>query len=53
MNTTPNINVFDEVQSRLAQNRIPRYGPILALAARSILILLAQGLTFLSREVPV
>lgn len=35
------------IQARLAEGRIPRYGPMLMLVARSALILLVQGLTFL------
>ncbi len=41
------INSFESSQSRLAEGRIPRYGPWLMLIARSALILIAQGLTFL------
>ncbi len=44
--TTPS-NSFEAIQSRLAEGRIPRYGPILMLFARSAFILLAQGITFL------
>jgi hypothetical protein len=40
-------NSFEGVQSRLAEGRIPRYGPLLMLIARPAFILLAQGLTFL------
>lgn len=35
------------IQSYLAEGRIPRYGPMLVLVARSAFILLAQGITFL------
>ena len=35
------------IQSRLAEGRIPRFGPILMLFARSAFILIAQGITFL------
>jgi hypothetical protein len=35
------------IQTRLAEGRIPRYGPFLMLFARPAFILLAQGLTFL------
>ncbi len=44
--TTP-VNSFEAIQSRFAQGRIPRYGPMLMLIARSAFILLAQGITFL------
>ncbi|MGE5072777.1 MAG: type II CAAX prenyl endopeptidase Rce1 family protein [Anaerolineae bacterium] len=37
----------DALQVRAAQGRIPRYGPMLMLFARSGFILLAQGLTYL------
>lgn len=40
------INSFEAVQARLAEGRIPRYGPMLMLFARSAFILLAQGITF-------
>lgn len=40
-------NSQDFVRARLAYGRIPRYGPMLMLFARSALILLAQGITFL------
>lgn len=40
-------NSQDFVRARLADERIPRYGPMLMLFARSALILLAQGITFL------
>jgi hypothetical protein len=35
------------MHARLADGRIPRYGPVLMLFARSAFILLAQGITFL------
>jgi hypothetical protein len=38
---------FSHIQTRLAAGRIPRYGPLLMLLARSTLILLAQGLALL------
>lgn len=47
MNTTVPINSFEAVQTRFEQGRIPRYGPMLMLVARSAFILIAQGLTFL------
>jgi membrane protease YdiL (CAAX protease family) len=47
MDTPETVNSFEAVQSRLAEGRIPRYGPMLMLVARSAFILLAQGLTFL------
>jgi hypothetical protein len=40
-------NSLEVIQSHLAQGRIPRYGPMLMLFARSAFILLVQGLTFL------
>jgi membrane protease YdiL (CAAX protease family) len=47
MQTDLSINSQQAVQSRLATGRIPRYGPMLMLFARSAFILLAQGITFL------
>ena len=47
MNTFPLANSLESIQSRLAEGRIPRYGPMLMLFARSAFILLAQGITFL------
>lgn len=41
------INSPEEIQSRLDQGRIPRWGPPLMLISRSVFILLAQGLTLL------
>ena len=41
------VNSFESVQSRWDEGRIPRYGPILVLVARSAFILTAQGLTLL------
>lgn len=38
---------FEYIQSHFIAGRIPRYGPILILVARSAFILIAQGLTFL------
>jgi hypothetical protein len=35
------------IQARLAEGRIPRYGPMLMLFARSTFILIFQGITFL------
>jgi uncharacterized protein len=40
-------NSSEAIQSRLADGRIPRYGPMLMLFSRSAFILLAQGITFL------
>lgn len=40
-------NSPEAIQPRLAEGRLPRYGPLLMLLARSALILLAQGITFL------
>lgn len=45
--TTLVLNSSQAIGSRLAELRIPRYGPLLMLVARSTFILLAQGLTFL------
>ncbi len=47
MNITVTVNSLEAVQPRLAEGRVPRYGPILMLMARSAFILIAQGLTFL------
>jgi hypothetical protein len=47
MTTHVLIGSHHAIQSRLAKGRIPRYGPILMLFARSTFILLAQGITFL------
>jgi len=55
MTTSPSINSFESVQSRFAEGRIPHWGPIALLVARSAFILLAQGLTlllFLQLKVP-
>jgi hypothetical protein len=41
------INSAEGIQARLAEGRIPRYGPMLMLFARPALILIAQGITFL------
>lgn len=41
------VNSRESIQSRLAEGRIPKYGPILMIAARPALILIAQGLTYL------
>lgn len=47
MTTLVATNSPQAMQTRLAQGRIPRYGPILMLFARSGLILFAQGMVFL------
>jgi membrane protease YdiL (CAAX protease family) len=47
MNALAPVNSFEAIQSRLAAGRIPRFGPILMLFARSAFILLAQGITYL------
>jgi membrane protease YdiL (CAAX protease family) len=47
MTTIVPINSPEAIQSRLAEEHIPRYGPMLMLFARSAFILLAQGITFL------
>jgi membrane protease YdiL (CAAX protease family) len=52
--STP-LNSFESIQFRLAEGRIPRYGPMLMLFARSAFILLAPGLTlllFLQLKIP-
>jgi uncharacterized protein len=49
------LNSDEAIQPRVTDGRIPRYGPLLMLFARSIFILLAQGtiyLLFLSLEIP-
>ena len=45
--TTLALNSAESIQPRLAAGRIPSYGPLLMLVARSAFILLAQGITFL------
>ncbi len=45
--TLASSNSFEAVQTHLAGGRVPRYGPILMLVARSAFILLAQGLTYM------
>jgi membrane protease YdiL (CAAX protease family) len=47
MSTIANVNSQEAVQARLSDGRIPRFGPMLMLVARSAFILLAQGLTLL------
>lgn len=47
MTTLVSINSPQAMQTRLAEGRIPRFGPMLMLVARSAFILLAQGLTYL------
>lgn len=47
MTTLASTNSPEAIQPRLIEGRIPRYGPILMLFARSALILFAQGLIFL------
>ena len=47
MTAFSSINSPEAIQSRLVAGRIPRYGPMLMLFARSAFILLAQGITFL------
>jgi uncharacterized protein len=44
MTTHVPINSPEAIQSRLAEGRIPRFGPILMLFARPVLLLLAQGI---------
>jgi uncharacterized protein len=41
------INSPEAIQSRLAEGRIPRFGPMLMLFARPALLLVGQGITFL------
>lgn len=53
--TTLAINSPETIQPGIAAERVPRYGPMLMLVARSAFILLAQGLVyllFLLRGVP-
>jgi len=53
--TTLAINSDEAIQPRVVKGRIPRFGPLLMLFARSAFILLAQGITyllFLLLEVP-
>ncbi len=47
MNPLGTANSPEAIQTRLAEGRIPRYGPWLMLVARPALILLFHGLTFL------
>lgn len=47
MSALVSINSPEAIQSHLAEERLPRYGPMLMLVARSAFILLAQGITFL------
>jgi hypothetical protein len=47
MNAIPSINSQEAIQTRLAEGKIPRYGPMVMLLARSAFILLAQGVTYL------
>lgn len=47
IDTLPTINSQQAVEARLAEGRIPRYGPLLVLVSRSAFILLAQGITLL------
>ncbi len=47
MTVTLSPNSFEAVQSRFSAGRIPHFGPLAALVARSAFILLAQGLTYL------
>ena len=41
------LNSAESIQPRLEAGRIPSYGPLLMLVARSVFILLAQGITYL------
>ena len=41
------VNSFEAVQIRISQGKVPRFGPILMLVARSAFILIAQGITYL------
>jgi hypothetical protein len=43
----PTINLQEAIDARLAEGRIPRFGPLIVLVARSGFILVAQGLTLL------
>jgi len=45
--TTLAINSDEAIQPRVIEGRVPRFGPLLMLFARSALILLVQGITYL------
>ncbi len=45
--SVPHVNSQEAIQNRLAQGRIPRWGPVLVVLARPMLALLTQGLTLL------
>lgn len=45
--TTLAINSDEAIQPRVAAGRVPRFGPLLMLFARSTFILIAQGITYL------
>jgi membrane protease YdiL (CAAX protease family) len=45
--TTLVVNSDEAIQPRVAAGRVPRFGPMLMLFARSTFILLAQGITYL------
>lgn len=47
MTTLASSNFYEAIQVRVVQGRVPRYGPMLILFARSALILLFQGIAFL------
>jgi uncharacterized protein len=47
MTALASLNFPEAIQSRLIEGRIPHFGPILMLFARSAFILIAQGITFL------
>lgn len=47
MTALATLNSADVIQTRIAEGRMPRYGPILMLFARSAFILLAQGIAYL------
>lgn len=47
MSTLVATNSPEVVQTHVAEGRVPRYGPLLVLVARSAFILLFQGLTYL------
>ena len=46
MNHSVNTNAFDSVRSRFDAGHIPRFGPWLMVTARTVLLLVFQGLTY-------
>jgi hypothetical protein len=45
--TTLVLNSSEVLQSRVGEGRVPRYGPMLMLIARSAFLLITQGITLL------